>query len=56
MTFNHFKPLGISVSDYAALEKSRVTINEPGIFDLTKVTINNFVTGVAEARFWSRTV
>jgi len=56
MTFNHYKPLGISISDYAALEKSRVTINEPGIFDLAKVTINDFVSGVAEARFWNRTV
>lgn len=56
MTFNHYKPLGISINDYAALEKSRITINEPGIFDLAKNTINDFITGIAEARFWNRTV
>ncbi|MEK5382753.1 catalase [Niallia sp. FSL W8-0635] len=56
MTFNHYKPLGISVSDYAVLNKSRVPINEAGIFDFAKDTMDDFVTGIAEARFWNRAV
>ncbi|MER2061170.1 MAG: hypothetical protein ABTA16_20320 [Niallia sp.] len=42
--------------DYAVLNKSRVPINEPGVFDFVKDTINDFVTGIAEARFWNRTI
>lgn len=56
MTFNHYKPLGISISDHKALENSRVALSEPGIFDLSKDSIDHFITGIAEARFWNRAV
>jgi catalase len=53
-TFKHFKPLAVAFSDRKALDKSRVQLDEAGVYDLTQTGIQQFIEGIAQDRFWDR--
>jgi len=54
MTFKHYKPLALSVLDANSLTKSRIYLNEPGVYDMSDKDITDFIEGIAESRFWDR--
>jgi len=54
MTFKHYKPLALFALDANSLAKSRIHLNEPGVYDLSVQDITDFIEGIAEARFWDR--
>ncbi|MED3656328.1 catalase [Heyndrickxia sporothermodurans] len=53
-TYKHYKPLGLALDDHQALEKSRVNTNAIGVYDLSKSSIQLFIEGIAQVRFWDR--
>ncbi|KYC90338.1 catalase [Heyndrickxia sporothermodurans] len=53
-TYKHYKPLGLALDDHQALEKSRVNTNAIGVYDLSKSSIQLFIEGIAQGRFWDR--
>jgi len=54
MTFKHYKPLALALLDNRILEKARVKTDEAGVYDLTASTIQAFINGIAQGRFWER--
>ena len=54
MTFKHYKPLALALLDNRILEKARVKADEAGVYDLTASTIQAFINGIAQGRFWER--
>ena len=54
MTFKHYKPLALALHDNRILEKARVKADEAGVYDLTASTIQAFINGIAQGRFWER--
>lgn len=53
-TFKHFKPLAVAVPDNKALERCRVDLDAPGVYNLSKDDITPFIEGMAQGRFWER--
>ncbi|MGO4110368.1 catalase [Paenibacillus sp. YAF4_2] len=52
--FKHYKPLAVALSDQQALDKARVKLDEAGVYDLNNSTIQAFINGIAQGRFWER--
>ncbi|NIK71419.1 catalase [Paenibacillus sp. BK720] len=52
--YKHYKPLALAVSDDQALASARVKLDEAGVYDLTHSTIEAFINGIAQGRFWKR--
>ncbi|MCM3627722.1 catalase [Paenibacillus glycanilyticus] len=53
-TFKHYKPLALALGDQQALAAARVKVDEAGVYDLTNSTIQAFINGIAQGRFWKR--
>ncbi|GHI00016.1 catalase [Neobacillus kokaensis] len=53
-TYKHYKPLAVSLSNPNALEGSRINLEGPGIYHIITSTIQPFIEGIAEGRFWNR--
>lgn len=53
-TFKHYKPLALALSNQQALATARVKLDEAGVYDLTNSTIQAFINGIAQGRFWER--
>ncbi|MGG3925601.1 catalase [Metabacillus fastidiosus] len=53
-TFKHCKPLAVALSDYQALNQSRVNLETEGVYDLLQTDIRQFIEGIAQDRFWIR--
>lgn len=53
-TFKHYKPLAVALSDQQTLDKARVKLDEAGVYDLNNSTIQAFISGIAQGRFWER--
>ena len=53
-TFKHCKPLALALSDPHALDSSRVKIEKEGVYNLTDTSIDAFIKGIAQGRFWNR--
>ncbi|MFC0417063.1 catalase [Cytobacillus solani] len=53
-TFKHYKPLALALSDPHALDSSRVKLEGAGVFNLSDSTIESFIKGIAQGRFWDR--
>lgn len=53
-TFKHYKPLALALSDPHALDSIRVKIEKEGVYHLTDTSIDAFIKGIAQGRFWNR--
>ncbi|WP_142310936.1 catalase [Bacillus wiedmannii] len=53
-TFKHFKPIAYVLSDPHALDHSKVKLDEAGVYNLTDTSIESFIEGIAQGRFWNR--
>ncbi|WP_160719486.1 catalase [Bacillus sp. USDA818B3_A] len=53
-TFKHFKPLAVAINDNSTLDRCRVRLDAPGVFDLSRVDLSQFIKGIAQGRFWKR--
>ncbi len=52
--YKHYKPLALALSDHQALASARVRLDEAGVYDLAHSTIEAFINGIAQGRFWKR--
>ncbi|WP_313800030.1 catalase [Cytobacillus sp.] len=53
-TFIHYKPLALALSNPHALDSSRINLEGEGVFNLSDTTIESFIKGIAQDRFWNR--
>jgi catalase len=53
-TFKHYKPLAVALIDPQCLDKARVKLDEAGVYNLNNSTIQAFISGIAQGRFWKR--
>ena len=53
-TYKHYKPLALALSDPHALNSSRINWENEGVYNLTDDTIESFIKGIAQGRFWNR--
>ena len=53
-TYKHYKPLALALSDPHALNSSRINWENEGVYNLTDDTIESFMKGIAQGRFWNR--
>ncbi|WP_419393197.1 catalase [Cytobacillus praedii] len=52
--FKHYKPLALALRDPHALDSSRIKVEGEGVFNLSDSTIESFIKGIAQGRFWNR--
>ncbi|CKH61502.1 Uncharacterised protein [Streptococcus pneumoniae] len=53
-TFKHFKPIAHVLSNPHALDHSKIKLDGAGVYNLTNTSIESFIEGIAQGRFWSR--
>jgi catalase len=52
--FKHYKPLALALRDPHVLNSSRIKLEGEGVFNLSDSTIESFIKGIAQGRFWNR--
>ncbi|MED3571025.1 catalase [Cytobacillus praedii] len=52
--FKHYKPIALALRDPHALDSSRIKLEGEGVFNLSDSTIESFIKGIAQGRFWNR--
>lgn len=55
-TYKHAKPLAFAFRDPEALKNVRIEPDAPGVYDLNRSTIQAFISGIAQGRFWEREI
>ena len=53
-TFKHYKPLALALSVPHSLNSLRVKWDDEGVYNLSDDTIESFIKGIAQGRFWNR--
>ncbi len=53
-TFKHYKPLAFDIHDPQALDSCRIKLGGAGVYNLQDSTIESFIEGIAQGRFWNR--
>ncbi len=53
-TFKHFKPIAHVLSNPHALDNSKIKLDGAGIYNLANTSIESFIEGIAQGRFWNR--
>ena len=53
-TYKHYKPLALALSAPHSLNSLRVKWDDEGVYNLTDDTIESFMKGIAQGRFWNR--
>ncbi|MRR40457.1 catalase HPII, partial [Bacillus anthracis] len=53
-TFKHFKPIARVRSNPSALDNSKIKLDGAGIYNLANTSIESFIEGIAQGRFWNR--
>jgi catalase len=53
-TFKHNKPLAFDLNDPQALDSCRIKLEGSGVYNLKDSTIESFIEGIAQGRFWDR--
>ncbi|MBM7652245.1 catalase [Neobacillus cucumis] len=53
-SYKHFKPLALAVKDNKALERCRVRLDAPGVYNLSRSDFPPFIEGITQGRFWER--
>lgn len=53
-TYQHAKPLAFALRDPEALKTVRIEPDAPGVYDLNRSTVQAFISGIAQGRFWER--
>lgn len=56
MTYVHHKPLALAVLSPESLLYTRIKMEEQGVYDLTFTEFEQFIEGIAQARFWERII
>jgi len=52
--YKHCKPIAFDISDAHALDSSRINPDGSGVYNLKTDTIESFIQGIADGRFWDR--
>ncbi|EMA6344152.1 catalase [Bacillus cytotoxicus] len=53
-TFKHFKPIAHLVSNPLALDDCMFKLDGAGVYNLKDTTVESFIEGIAQGRFWNR--
>ena len=53
-TYKHYKPLALALSVPHSLNSLRVKWDDEGVYNLSDDTIESFIKGIAQGRFWNR--